>query len=153
PGRLARRADRWHQSLGYRVMPITCRCPGCKAPYQLAEHLAGKKVRCKKCEQTFPVPVPARAKEEPPAVDEVQEVLEAEAAREDGIQPSPRARSPAVPPRASDRRRPDERDERPRGGRPRDRRRDEGEDEDWRSSSQGMPVGLIVGIVGGVVVL
>lgn len=128
-------------------MPIRCRCPGCKTPYELAEQLAGKKVRCKKCQTSFAVPAPARAKEEPPLVEEIEEVLDAElAAPEDGVQTSPRTRRPATPPRAGDRRRPDERTDRPRG-----RRNDE--DDYDRHDGEGTPVGLIVGIVAGVMVL
>jgi predicted Zn finger-like uncharacterized protein len=39
-------------------MPITTTCPGCKALFRLPEELAGKQVRCQKCEQLFAVPLP-----------------------------------------------------------------------------------------------
>ncbi len=38
-------------------MPITTSCPGCKALFRLAEELAGKQVRCQKCERMFMVPL------------------------------------------------------------------------------------------------
>jgi predicted Zn finger-like uncharacterized protein len=37
-------------------MPIRVQCPGCAAEYKLADTLAGKKIRCKKCEAIVPVP-------------------------------------------------------------------------------------------------
>jgi WD40 repeat protein len=139
-------------------MPLSCRCPGCQAPYELPDHLAGKRVRCKKCQATFPVPARARPKvkeEEPLTVEAVEEEpLDAEpAGREDRLQTAPRPRGQAAPPRTSDRRRPDERDDRPRGGaRERLRRREE-EDEDREASGQGTSTGLILGIAGGVLLL
>ena len=38
-------------------MPITTSCPGCKALFRLPEELAGKNVRCQKCERLFLVPL------------------------------------------------------------------------------------------------
>jgi hypothetical protein len=37
-------------------MSIPTRCPGCNELYQLADKLAGKKVRCKKCQEILTVP-------------------------------------------------------------------------------------------------
>ena len=37
-------------------MPIAIQCPSCQAPYTLADALAGKRVRCKKCEAIISVP-------------------------------------------------------------------------------------------------
>jgi HEAT repeat protein len=37
-------------------MPIPTRCPGCQELYQLADKFAGKKVRCKKCQEILTVP-------------------------------------------------------------------------------------------------
>jgi len=39
-------------------MAIRVACPGCQTLYALADHLAGKTVRCKKCNDTFTVPSP-----------------------------------------------------------------------------------------------
>jgi predicted Zn finger-like uncharacterized protein len=49
-------------------MPIKTRCPGCRKEYTLSDALAGKRVRCKKCSETFLVRAPA-----PVAQDEVDE--------------------------------------------------------------------------------
>lgn len=62
-------------------MTIKTRCPGCKKDYTLSDGLAGKRVRCKRCTETFLVRPPT-----PPPRDEVDEVDEAEEA------PAPRAR-------------------------------------------------------------
>jgi hypothetical protein len=40
-------------------MTIEARCPGCKREYNLADRLAGKKVRCKECGEEFKAPAPA----------------------------------------------------------------------------------------------
>jgi predicted Zn finger-like uncharacterized protein len=37
-------------------MPISTTCPSCKAIFRLAEELAGKKVKCQKCQSLFVVP-------------------------------------------------------------------------------------------------
>lgn len=37
-------------------MPISTTCPNCKAIFRLPEDLAGKKVKCQKCQQLFVVP-------------------------------------------------------------------------------------------------
>jgi predicted Zn finger-like uncharacterized protein len=37
-------------------MPISTTCPNCKAIFRLADELAGKKVKCQKCESLFVVP-------------------------------------------------------------------------------------------------
>lgn len=52
-------------------MPIRAVCPGCQTKYDLAERLAGKVVRCRKCQDKFQVP-------RPPAEEEPLEVLPAE---------------------------------------------------------------------------
>ena len=36
-------------------MPLHVSCPSCGAMYQLPDTVAGKKVRCKQCEQVFRV--------------------------------------------------------------------------------------------------
>src|SRR5215475_14380427 len=45
-------------------MPIRACCPQCGANYNLADTLAGKKIRCKKCQGIVPVPTAAAAGEE-----------------------------------------------------------------------------------------
>jgi predicted Zn finger-like uncharacterized protein len=48
-------------------MPIQTNCPACKTAYKVPDNLAGKKVRCAKCQQTFDVAVPPPP---PPAKEE-----------------------------------------------------------------------------------
>lgn len=44
-------------------MPIRTTCPNCQTPYTLADNLAGKKVRCKNCEEVIAVRAGAPARE------------------------------------------------------------------------------------------
>ncbi len=44
-------------------MPIRASCPECHAEYDLADHLAGKRVLCAQCRCAFAVPVPAELAE------------------------------------------------------------------------------------------
>jgi predicted Zn finger-like uncharacterized protein len=37
-------------------MPIATRCPNCRAPFRLGDEMAGKKVKCQKCQSIFVVP-------------------------------------------------------------------------------------------------
>ena len=37
-------------------MPIAATCPACRERYQLADEMAGKYVRCRKCQDSFEVP-------------------------------------------------------------------------------------------------
>ncbi len=48
-------------------MPIAVRCPGCRAPAQLADHLAGQAVRCPACTKLFRVPVVTAPRPLPPS--------------------------------------------------------------------------------------
>jgi predicted Zn finger-like uncharacterized protein len=106
-------------------MGIRVRCPECAAEYELADRLAGKKVRCKGCEAVIPVPDGTDvADDAPPARRPAAESLRSAAAqrREDGR----------------------ERPERPAR---RDRYRDEKEDEDDRpraNKSSALPLLLIL---------
>ena len=34
-------------------MAVTVVCPGCRTSYPITEDLVGKKIRCKKCQETF----------------------------------------------------------------------------------------------------
>jgi len=47
-------------------MPIATKCPNCEASFRLADEMAGKRVKCQKCENVFTVPQ-AEAEETPPA--------------------------------------------------------------------------------------
>jgi hypothetical protein len=51
-------------------MTIKTRCPGCKKDYTLSDALAGKRVRCKQCTETFLVRAPGPP---PNVVDEMEE--------------------------------------------------------------------------------
>jgi hypothetical protein len=93
------------------AMPIRVQCPDCAAEYQLADTLAGKKIRCKKCEAIVPVPrandeavtlpAPAKAKtaaaqtRPTPARDDEGEPRPRRRRDEDGDdQPEPRKKVP-----------------------------------------------------------
>jgi predicted Zn finger-like uncharacterized protein len=45
---------------------VVATCPGCHQSFSLSAHLAGKKVRCKDCQQTFALEIPVQVGEEPP---------------------------------------------------------------------------------------
>ena len=49
-------------------MPIQAKCPGCGAAYTLVDDQRGKRVRCKKCDETFVVgsAIKAQAPAPPP---------------------------------------------------------------------------------------
>jgi hypothetical protein len=70
------------------IMPLRVQCPQCAATYNLADSLAGKKFRCKKCQGIVAVPVPAP-----------QEVAEDEDAV---MEPKPAARPKMPPPAVRD---------------------------------------------------
>jgi len=115
-------------------MPIRVRCTDCGAEYNLADRLAGKKIRCKKCESVLAVPAPeaadvAEAVVEPPA-------KKAAGAKAKTLPAAERDKEDAPRPK----RRPNEEDDddpRPRkGGRDRAARR---RSYRWRGSSAGAP--------------
>jgi predicted Zn finger-like uncharacterized protein len=62
------------------TMAITTTCPNCKARFRLAEELAGKKVRCQKCEGIFEVPIFDGSMGTPTAPPTSSEPIEAPAA-------------------------------------------------------------------------
>jgi hypothetical protein len=71
-------------------MPIPVSCPACQAEYHLADHLGGKRVVCRQCQQAFDVPETA-ASAQPTGVTTAEEPP----ARAGGPlpdQPAPRAR-------------------------------------------------------------
>src|SRR5438874_2595543 len=39
--------------LGALFMAVSVTCPGCRTSYPVTEDLLGKKIRCKKCQETF----------------------------------------------------------------------------------------------------
>jgi hypothetical protein len=54
-------------------MPISLTCPECSGKLRVADHLAGKKIKCPKCSALLPVEAPEQAaitKEKPPAQPE-----------------------------------------------------------------------------------
>jgi len=124
-------------------MPVRVRCPGCESLYRLADHLAGKTVRCKSCGGTFKVPI---ATEEP-----AQEA----AADEPTVKPAKAAakvRKPA----------PDEDvEDRPAKGKRRSTETDEepaeppkrGKSKKASAGRKGMPVMLLAGVLVGVIVI
>jgi predicted Zn finger-like uncharacterized protein len=62
-------------------MPISTTCPSCKAIFRLAEELAGKKVKCQKCQGLFVVPTGEAGTMEPGIhVPEERELAVAESA-------------------------------------------------------------------------
>src|SRR5437588_9272041 len=84
-------------------MPIPTSCPACKTPYKIPDNLAGKKVRCAKCQQAFDVPAlppPPPPEEELVSVELVEPSTAAAVAPESQeIQREPR-RLPPRPPTA-----------------------------------------------------
>jgi Planctomycete cytochrome C len=123
-------------------MPIPVRCPGCEMQYKLADHLAGKKIRCKGCNQVIPVPGGAQPSA-PNAIAAKPSRPPASAAgpptktRRDGAVEAPRKK---VQPPPLD-------DDEPDSPRPRKKSKRKS------SARKGMPVAVMVAlIVGGVVV-
>jgi predicted Zn finger-like uncharacterized protein len=120
-------------------MAIRTRCPGCQTVYSLADHLAGKTVRCKKCESAIVV---SAAKES--AEDEGDESKSRGAVGErEKIQTRPSASKRPPGPTVAEPRRPRRRD-----------RDDEEDDEELeirrprRVSNRGLVIGLIAGCAG-----
>lgn len=91
-------------------MAVTVNCPGCRTSYPVTEDLLGKKIRCKKCQETFTAAaaksaVAARSDDRittrPPAKGGVNGIAhddtEAEAPRRNGNgRPRPAVRRPAA---------------------------------------------------------
>lgn len=102
-------------------MPIRTVCPNCRSVYTLADELAGKKVRCKKC--AGPIAVRAKADSEAEGDDE-------DSGMRQRIQARPRSGSAAA--RARRREREDEWDDEP----------------SIRKSNSGLVIALVVGGLG-----
>ncbi len=110
-------------------MPIRTHCPSCRADYTLADHLAGKTVRCKQCNETFNV-----------------RSAKADVGTETDENPSGRAAEDreSIQTRAGAPKRPFERmDEEPR----RSRRRNRAEEVDVRTLDSGSNRGLMIGLI------
>jgi predicted Zn finger-like uncharacterized protein len=93
-------------------MPIRVTCPECGASYPVNDELGGKKVRCRKCEATVPVPKGKKAD-----VEEIEIVEDDEGVQEKV--PAAKKKAAAVaggkPARRRDEDYDDEDDDRPRG--------------------------------------
>jgi predicted Zn finger-like uncharacterized protein len=80
-------------------MSILVQCPECSAEHDLTDHLAGKKVRCKKCEAVVAVPpstataedAPRRPRSRPEAATGVQEKRAPQPDRDDEERPRRRS--------------------------------------------------------------
>jgi predicted Zn finger-like uncharacterized protein len=106
-------------------MPIPTTCPSCQTVYSLADHLRGKKVRCKNCDEVIVVGASAKARS--------AEERDEGAGRQERIQSG--ARRPKLAPARDE-------DERPR------RREREDSSRPGRKSNRGLIIGLIAGGVG-----
>ena len=139
-------------------MSIQARCPNCDASYNLAELQRGKKVRCRKCSDTFVV---GEKNNEAPASASRSGKL-----RKDGLQTSPVPPPKTPPPKVKSVAPPVRRDrdldrdmDRDRDrDLDRDRDRDDEEEDDLRDRPEprkksGSPVPLILMIGGGVLLL
>jgi hypothetical protein len=132
------------------IIPV--KCPGCQAGFDVPTHLAGKTIRCTSCKTQLPVPTPG-AKASPAASaangkpKSIGDLLPT-------AKTSPKAASGPAPESAAD--------ALPKGGKP-NRRRDDDDDEDDEddddrpargkkgkkaASGGGVPVPLIIGLVG-----
>jgi len=78
-------------------MAITTTCPNCKARFRLAEELAGKKVRCQKCDSVFEVPVFDGSTGTPTAPASSREPAEEQAAPAAAVTIAPPAMPVAAP--------------------------------------------------------
>ena len=69
-------------------MAVSVLCPGCRTSYPVTEDLLGKKIRCKKCQETFTA---TAAKNGRPQDDRIQTRPSAKAARGDNAAPRSKA--------------------------------------------------------------
>jgi predicted Zn finger-like uncharacterized protein len=124
-------------------MPFQASCPGCKATFNLAEGMLGKKVRCPQCKQVFQLPqASTNGPEATPEPDDIPEVPLASSRREDDRLQDTRSERRT---RSEDR--------------PRSRRDDDRDDrDDRRRGSSALPwilggVGAGVLLLGGIVLV
>ncbi|MCX5659378.1 MAG: hypothetical protein NTW19_06595 [Planctomycetota bacterium] len=96
-------------------MPISIQCSGCGARYSVKDDLAGKKVRCKKCNEAIrvgagtgstdgPPPPPPRRDPAPQAdaaSDDIFQSVLSDAARGSSSEPMPLQTAPSMPPRGA----------------------------------------------------
>jgi predicted Zn finger-like uncharacterized protein len=80
-------------------MPIPTSCPSCQARFSLADELAGKTVRCQRCQTTFSVPQPEALPEAVPVVEPAAEEAELVEPAVDPRQTITATALPAAPPR------------------------------------------------------
>jgi predicted Zn finger-like uncharacterized protein len=76
------------------IMPIRMTCPGCQAPFELPDEMAGQSVRCSECKHVFEVSAPPADQPVPP----VEETAPAELVEEKPAQPQRRSAPPAERP-------------------------------------------------------
>lgn len=105
-------------------MPIRTICPSCRTVYTLADHYAGKTVRCKECEASIIV----RAARERMEEDKAQS--------ESGVREKIQSRPPSGP-----------RSEAGKPMRARSRRREQDDEWDDEVSSEGGNRGLVIGLI------
>jgi predicted Zn finger-like uncharacterized protein len=111
-------------------MTIRTRCPSCQSVYNLADQLAGKTVRCKKCEAAIVV----RAAKG----DVEEEAVETKSRRESGSVQTRANSSKSSPARTED-----------EPIRPRRRNREDDDDLDVRHSRRRSNRGLVIGLIAG----
>jgi hypothetical protein len=120
-------------------MPIHVRCPGCEMQYKLADHLAGKKIRCKECSQVMAVPGVAPA----PTQEAVTAKQSRPAATPAAPVPKPPREEALQPPRKNVNPPPVDSDDDP------DMPRRRGKSKRESSARKGMPVAMLVGLIVG----
>src|SRR5262245_1033834 len=84
-------------------MAISVTCPGCRTSYPVTEDLLGKKIRCKKCQETFTATASKATAAAGRAADERIQTRPSARAAEDGNGAAPangRTKPAAAPPRA-----------------------------------------------------
>lgn len=70
-------------------MPLSTTCPNCKALFRLPENLAGRKVKCQKCQRMFIVPTAESATTTPGEPTQREETPDLEGAREKRVRVAP----------------------------------------------------------------
>jgi hypothetical protein len=120
-------------------MSITVKCPGCSGVIPLGDELAGKRVRCQKCQTVFDVPaIPPPAAVQPAEPAPPPEPAPATAAAEppvlEAVAAGPPKEAPAKPPPL-------------RPGRPRTEEGDRPQRRRDQKAAAGSIAGLVVGLV------
>lgn len=102
-------------------MPTTLKCPGCDSSLRLRDDLAGKKIKCPRCEEIITVPMPE------------EEAAEVEPVAEEAITEAPRKKQKAA---VTSRRPEPEEDEDEAPRRKKKRRDDDDEGDDDRGGKR-----------------